>query len=123
MNTDMLNDDLNTISQEHNTVVLIERLTHHIARIRDAQEHMKNDVSQIADALTRLALVEERQTYSSGAIDRLARSIESLDIRVKALEVQAPSNTRTAAWVDKVLWVAAGATFAMLIAKSLGVPL
>lgn len=60
-------DDLHSIANEPSDVVRIERLTHHIARIREGMDEMRKgqdelraSMKQLADALTRLTLVEER---------------------------------------------------------------
>ena len=74
-------------------------------------------MSQIADALTRLALVEERQASTSTSIDRLAASVEKLDERLKALEVMSPNNSRIASMVDKALWGVAGGALIFLVQK------
>lgn len=110
-------DDLHSIANEASGVVVIERLTHHIQRIRETQDRMEKSVSQIADALTRLALVEERQASTSTSIDRLAASVEKLDERLKALEVMSPNNSRIASMVDKALWGVAGGALIFLVQK------
>ena len=116
----MHQDDLHTIAQEHNSVVALERLTHHIARIREAQDRTEKSVSQIADALTRLAIVEERQSNTSGALDRLAKAIEKLDDRLNTLEDAAPVQRLTSDLVGKIVWAAVGAGTAAVVAKALG---
>jgi ribosomal protein S15P/S13E len=56
-----MNDDLHSIANEANDVVRIERLTHHIQRIREDQHAMRTAIERMSEAVTRLALVEERQ--------------------------------------------------------------
>jgi ribosomal protein S15P/S13E len=56
-----MNDDLRSIANEANDVVRIERLTHHIQRIREDQHAMRTAIERMSEAVTRLALVEERQ--------------------------------------------------------------
>lgn len=109
--------DLHDIAQEHNSVVALERLTHHIQRIREAQDRTEKSVSQIADALTRLAIVEERQSNTNGAIDKLTTAIEGLDARLKTLELLSPASNRMAALVDKVIWLVAGGSVMYFVEK------
>lgn len=111
--------DLHSIAREGNNVVVIERLTHHIQRIREAQDRMEKSVSQIADALTRLALVEERQASTTASIDRLAVSLDKLETRLKALELTGPNNARVTALVDKAMWGIVGGAVIYLVQKVL----
>lgn len=113
-------DDLHDIAKEASGVVIVERLTHHIQRIREAQDRTETAVSQIADALTRLAIVEERQSSSSGAIGKLTLSIENLNTRIQALELLTPTNSRAAQIVDKALWGVAGGAVIYVVQKALG---
>ena len=41
--------------------VRIERITHHIQSIREDQHAMRTAIERMSEAVTRLALVEERQ--------------------------------------------------------------
>lgn len=111
--------DLHDIAKEANNVVAIERLTHHIQRIREAQDRTEKAVSQIADALTRLALVEERQANTSSSIDRLAVSLDKLETRLKALELTGPNNARVTALVDKAMWGIVGGAVIYLVQRVL----
>lgn len=115
----MPHDDLHTIAQEHSNIVALERLTHHIQRIREAQDRTEKSVSQIADALTRLAIVEERQSNTTGSLEKLAAAIDKLDERLQALEILGPTNSRVSALVDKVMWLAAGGGVMYLVEKVL----
>ena len=60
-----MEDDLNSIAKESNEIVRIERITHHIQRIREDQHAMRAAIERMSEAVTRLALVEERQTVAS----------------------------------------------------------
>ena len=51
-------DDLRSIANEPSDVVRIERLTHHIERIRDDQHAMRAAIERMSEAVTRLTLVE-----------------------------------------------------------------
>lgn len=110
-------EDLHDIAKEANNAVVIERLTHHIQRIREAQDRTEKAVSQIADALTRLALVEERQANTSSSIDRLATSLDKLETRLKALELTGPNNARVTALVDRAMWGIVGGAVIFVVQK------
>jgi response regulator RpfG family c-di-GMP phosphodiesterase len=103
-----MEDDLRSIANEHNTVVVIERLTHHIARVReqqrallDEQRAMRDAITRMSEAITRLALVEERQATTSQAIERVMAMVERIDERVRALEVAEPGQRRVQEWAER----------------------
>ena len=112
-------DDLHFTAKEADAVVRIERITHHIQRIREDQRAMRAAIERMSEAVTRLALVEERQTTASSAIDRLAQSLEKFDERLRHLELAEQTQARTAAWAQAALWALAAAA-AAFIAKKVG---
>jgi hypothetical protein len=89
-------DDLNSIAKETNDVVRVERIAHHIQRIREDQHAMRAAIERMSEAVIRLALVEERQATASSAIDRLAQAVEKLDERLRRLEVSEPMQAKAA---------------------------
>ena len=112
-------DDLHSIANEADDVVRIERITHHIERIREDQHAMRAAIERMSEAVTRLALVEERQAAASTAIDRLVQSLERLDERLRRLEVAEPMQAKAAEWVRSAVWAAAAAAV-MFIADKVG---
>ena len=88
---------------------------------------LKETLRQIASAVTRLALVEERQMQTNEALSRAFKAIDKLDIklvsveqRIGSLERMQPQQQQTSAWVTTMLWAAAGAAV-MFIAKKAGI--
>lgn len=112
-------DDLNSIAKESNEVVRIERIAHHIQRIREDQYAMRSAIERMSEAVTRLALVEERQAATSTAIERLSSVMEKLDERLRKLEIAEPLQAKATEWVQSAVWAAAAAT-AMFIAGKAG---
>ena len=112
-------DDLHSIANAPNDGVRIERVAHHIQRIREDQHAMRAAIERMSEAVTRLALVEERQTAASTAIERLVQSLEKLDERLRKLEVSEPLQAKTSEWVQSAVWAAAAAA-AMFIAGKAG---
>jgi len=117
-------DDIRSPEIEHNAIVQIERITHNIAQIRADQSVVKEELRGLRDALqrmseaiTRLALIEERQAAASQAIERVMATVEKIDERVRALEVADPMQTKTAEWVERALWAAATAAVMFVAAK------
>lgn len=109
---------------------------------------MKHGIAKMADALTKLAIVEERQTQTILAQERafkalerveerqrtyelvckdqdkevrqlIADSNERLATRVGELEKAEPMQKQTGKWVMAAVWGAAG-LLAMFVAKQLG---
>ena len=111
-------DDLHSIANEPNEVVRIERITHHIQRIREDQHAMRAAIERMSEAVTRLALVEERQAAASTAIDRLAQTLERLEERLRRLEVAEPMQAKAAEWVQSALWALATAAAMFMAGKA-----
>lgn len=109
---------------------------------------MKHGIAKMADALTKLAIVEERQTQTILAQERafkalerveerqrqhelqcrdldkevrqlIADSNERLSIRVAELEKAEPMQEQAGKWVMAAVWGAAG-LLALFVAKQLG---
>ena len=88
---------------------------------------LKETLREIASAVTRLALVEERQMQTNEALGRAFKQIDKLDLklvgfeqRLIALERLQPIQQQTSSWVMSAVWAAAGAAV-MFIAKKAGV--
>ena len=88
---------------------------------------LKETLRQIASAVTRLALVEERQMQTNEALSRAFKALDKLDIklvsveqRIGSLERMQPQQQQTSAWVTTMLWAAAGAAV-MFVAKKVGI--
>lgn len=111
-------DDLHSIAKEADDAIRIERLTHHIQRIREDQHAMRTAIERMSEAVTRLALVEERQASASTATDRIAHTLEKLDERLRCLEVSDPMQTKAAEWVQSAVWAAAAAAVMFMAGKA-----
>ena len=111
-------DDLHSIANESNDVIRVERIAHHIQRIREDQHSMRAAIERMSEAVTRLALVEERQAAASTAIERFVQSIEKLDERLRRLEVAEPMQAKAAEWVQSAVWAAAAAAVMFMAGKA-----
>ena len=88
---------------------------------------LKDTLKQIATAVTRLALVEERQLQTNEAlsrafnqIDKVDAKITAIDQRVAYIERDAPMQKHTSGWIMSAVWAAAGLA-ALLILNRLGI--
>ena len=110
-------DDLRSIAHEADAVVRVERIAHHIQRIREDQHAMRAAIERMSEAVTRLALVEERQAAASTAIERLAQSLERFEERLRRLELAEPLQAKATEWVQKAVWAAAAAAVMFIAGK------
>lgn len=69
---------------------------------RDVIE-IKAVLRELTTAITKLAVVEERQSQTSMALERCFRLIESVEKRVAALEIEKPSTNRLTKAADMLL--------------------
>lgn len=90
-----------------------------LAAIRDDQREMRQSLTEVARAMTRLAVVEERQANSQGSIARAFKAIESHENRIDALEKSEPDQKRAAKYVHHAVWAAACAA-AAFVAHNVG---
>ena len=71
-------EDFDDLVSAHNDVVRIERLTHHIQRIREGQDEMRQTLNKLAEAVSKLAVIEERQNQDRQAVERAFAAIADL---------------------------------------------
>ena len=88
---------------------------------------MKTVLRDLITAITKLAVVEERQLQTAAtqerifsSVDRLNASVADVARRVGILEQKMPEQTRVRHWVDNAVWAAAGVAV-MLVLKKVGV--
>ncbi len=109
---------------------VVEMVLHKVTKMEAAMD-------KVADALTKLAIVEERQNADRAALerafaaiqksdercaetlDRVMAKIEKNDARLDQLEQAAPMQQQVAKWVTTALWAAAAAA-TMYVAKHAG---
>ena len=117
--------------RQRGTDPMIEVIMHKVTK-------MDNSIDKLADAITKLAVVEERQTADRAALERAFAAIqksdercaeafektvdklEKIESRIDVLESAAPITAQTNQWVSKAMWAAAAA-FAMYVAKKIGI--
>ena len=94
-------------------------LTHKVESLHSDMNEMKLVMRDVASALTKLALIDERQSKMLETQERMFKLIDKLDGRVDALEKSEGKQNQAATWVFAAVWGAAG-LLAMYIAKMLG---
>ena len=64
---------------------------------------VKTALTELSKAITKLALVEERQAQTAEALERAFKAIGKIEDRLSALEQVAPKAKETSAWVDRFI--------------------
>ena len=67
---------------------------------------MKTALGELSKAITKLALVEERQSRTAEALERAFKAISKIEDRLSLLEQSAPKAKETSAWVDRFVLAA-----------------
>lgn len=83
-------------------------------RMEKTQDETRATLHEVAAAINKLAVIDERQQVASSAIERLAEEQKKLDERLRSLEIAEPVQAQTAEWVRSAVLAAASAaaTFA-----------
>ena len=140
----MTEQTTNRRAEDKNVQVLATK----IEDLAQDMSEMKHGITKMADALTKLAIVEERQTQTILALERAFKALERVEerqrthelvckdqdkevrqliadsnerllTRVAELEKAEPMQEQTGKWVMAAVWGAAG-LLAMFVAKQLG---
>lgn len=94
-------------------------LTTKLGVLHDDVNEIKAALSKLSDAITKLALVEERQSQTTQALERAFVAIERVETRLASIERAQPEARRMAHWLDRALWAAAAAV-AVFVARKVG---
>ena len=94
-------------------------LSHKIETLHGDVDEMKTAISKLTDAVTKLALLEERQAHAASALERAFNALERVEARLLALEQQLPNTKRVNIWVDRATLFVLGLA-AMYVAKKVG---
>lgn len=93
-------------------------LSHRLATLHEDVSEMKTAMKELASAITKLALIEERQTNAAAAQERAFKVLAKLEERVTNLEVYVPANKRISVWFDRATWAGMGLLAMLLFKKS-----
>jgi len=70
---------------------------------------IKGALKDLTSAITKLALIEERQTVTNAALERAFVAISRVEDRLTELERLAPMNNQSRIWVELFVVALAGA--------------
>ena len=94
-------------------------LSHKLETLHSDVRKIESVLQDLTAAITRLAIVEERQSTTAAALERAFKALEKVEDRITSLELQVPANRKLSVWVDRVTWAALG-LLGMYVMKSLG---
>ena len=79
---------------------------------------MKSTLKDLANAIIKLALVEERQGQFAQTQERMMAQMDRMDERVDTLEKAAPATERLSMWFERGLWAAVAAVAIYISSKT-----
>lgn len=92
-----------------NIQVVIDRLTNLHEDVNDLRESTRDSMKEIANAITKLVLLEERQSHANDNFSRVVNQLDSIQRRVEELEKQEPIQRLTSKWMMTAIYGAATA--------------
>lgn len=75
---------------------------------------IKTAMRDLTNAITKLALIEERVSITATALERAFKTISKIEERLTSLELKVPLNERTNAWLDRIVMTIVGASMAFI---------
>lgn len=106
-------------SQPHVNDSLVQVIAVKLENLHNDVSTMQDVLKELAAAVTKLAVIEERQGQAAQALERAFIALEKLEVRMSVLEKAQPLQQQTTDWVGKAVWgtviFAAG-----VVAKKLG---
>lgn len=94
-------------------------LSHRVEALHEDFAEMRIVLKELTVAITKLTLVEERQTQFAEAQERAFKVIAKIEERLAALERKTPDMVRTRIWVDRAVLAIVAAVF-LFIGKKVG---
>jgi phage gpG-like protein len=102
-----------------NSEANIAVLTNKVESLHEDMSEMKLVMRDIAAALTKLAIIDERQEKMSETQSRIFKLLDNHDGRIVALEKDDSHQKVAVDWVYKAVWAMVGVA-AMYVAKLMG---
>lgn len=89
-------------------------LTAKLMSLHEDVGEIKGALKDLTFAITKLALIEERQTVTNASLERAFGAISRVETRLTELERSAPINNQTRMWVERFILALAGAAIAFI---------
>ena len=98
----------------------IEVLATKLEHLSEGFDRMESILAQMSESLNKLSIVEERQAATAETVRRLYDKLDTLEERLRTLEIAEPIQSQTSQWIINGVWGIVGAIGAYLVAKLLG---
>lgn len=98
----------------------IEVLATKLEHLSEGVDRMESILAQMSESLNKLSIVEERQATTAETVRRLYDKLDTLEERLRTLEIAEPIQSQTSQWIINGVWGIVGAIGAYLVSKLLG---
>lgn len=92
----------------------INELTSKLFSLHEDVSEIKGALRDLTSAITKLALIEERQTVTNAALERAFVAISRVEDRLAELERMTPINNQSRLWIERFILALAGAALAFI---------
>lgn len=92
----------------------MSELASKLMSLHDDVSEIKSALKDLTFAITKLALIEERQTVTNASLERAFMAISRVENRLTELERAAPMNNQTRIWVERFIIALAGAALVFI---------
>ena len=89
-----------------------------IEHLHDSVDSMQEAMCRMADAVNKLAVVEERQSQAAEGISKLDARLDKIEDRLRVLEVAEPMQSKVTDWVLRAMWAIVAAAAMFIAAKT-----
>jgi outer membrane murein-binding lipoprotein Lpp len=99
-----------------------ERLASAVFRVESMSgdiSDIKTAVRELAAAVSRLAIIEERQVHDRADAARISVRVDGHEGRINALELAQPLQQQATTWIGKAVWLVVGAVISGVLAMVL----
>lgn len=87
----------------------LNELASKLMSLHEDVSEIKGALKDLTSAITKLALIEERQSVTNAALERAFVAISRVEDRLSELERIAPMNNQSRIWVERFVIAVAGA--------------
>ncbi len=84
-------------------------LANKLLSLHDDVSEIKGALRDLTSAITKLALIEERQTVTNASIERAFGAISRVEDRLSEIERLTPMNNQSRMWVERFMLALTGA--------------
>lgn len=88
----------------------LNELASKLLSLHEDVSEIKGALKDLTSAITKLALIEERQTVTNASLERAFVAISRVEDRLTELERIAPINNQARVWVERFVIAVASAT-------------